>query len=89
MRKPDHHQTPSAPSLNEVTSSGHSLSHGSFLSENFPFQSFSMFSFYMLNAKQEKYLEEFLWAIKKHTKDVDNSFEEEMKSRFYKQIQKN
>ena len=42
-----------------------------------------------LNAKEEKYLEEFLWAIKKHTKDVDNSFEEEMKSRFYKQIQKN
>lgn len=28
-----------------------------------------------LNAKEEKYLEEFLWAIKKHTKDVDNGFE--------------
>lgn len=32
------------------------------------------------------YLHEFLLAMEKHKKDVDNSFEEEMKERFYKKI---
>ena len=42
-----------------------------------------------LNENEEKYLEEFLLAIERHTKEVDNSFEEEMKNRFYKQITNN
>lgn len=41
------------------------------------------------NESERKYLDEYLLAIKKHTKDVDNSFEEEMKARFYKQIKNN
>lgn len=41
------------------------------------------------NDCESKYIDEFLLAMKKHTKDVDNSFEEEMKARFYKQIQMN
>ena len=39
-----------------------------------------------LSKDECKYLDEFLWAMEKHTKSVDNSFEEEMKNRFYKKI---
>lgn len=39
-----------------------------------------------LSQNECKYLDEFLMAMKRHTKDVDNSFEEEMKERFYKKI---
>lgn len=41
-----------------------------------------------LSETESKYLEEFLWAMEKHTKDVDNDFEEEMILRFYKKLQK-
>lgn len=40
----------------------------------------------LLNCQEKMYLNEFLLAMEKHKKDVDNSFEEEMKERFYKKI---
>ena len=40
-----------------------------------------------LSESQSKYLDEFLLAMEKHTKDVDNTFEEEMTERFYRRIQ--
>ncbi len=40
----------------------------------------------ILNEYENKYLDEFIRAMEIHTKDVDNSFEEEMKNRFYKKI---
>ena len=40
----------------------------------------------LLSDQEKMYLNEFLLAMEKHKKDVDNSFEEEMKERFYKKI---
>ena len=40
-----------------------------------------------LTEREKQYLHEFLKAMSIHTKDIDNSFEEEMKQRFYAKIQ--
>lgn len=39
-----------------------------------------------LSEKEKYYLHEFLLAMKKHTKEIDNSFEEEMKYKFFKKL---
>ena len=40
----------------------------------------------VLSENESKYLDDFLEGLAIHTKEIDNSFEEEMKNRFFKKI---